>query len=247
MDADTQRRLLNVNRSFYARFAREFADSRSTTQASLRRILSRIADGDAVLDVGCGDGRVARALHEMARSVEYTGVDASEAFVALALQRAQGLALSASCFVLADVADPGWARSLPRQQYSVVLALALIHHLPGADMRQRLVADMAALLGPSGTLFVSAWQFMGSERLRRKIVPWSTVGLDAVSLDEGDYLIDWQRGGSGLRYCHLLDEVELTGLCTSAGLTVAESFLADNGLNLYVEAHKQGPGNSWRE
>ena len=61
VNAETERHLLDINHSFYDRFARPFADSRSTGQASLRRVLSAIADGAAVLDVGCGDGRAKRS------------------------------------------------------------------------------------------------------------------------------------------------------------------------------------------
>ncbi len=85
---------------------------------------------------------------------------------------------------------------------------------------------------------MSAWQFTSSERLRRKIVPWATVGLRHEQVDTGDYLLDWERGGYGLRYCHLCGEDELRSLCRNAGLRSMELWLADHGLSLYAAARR---------
>jgi tRNA (uracil-5-)-methyltransferase TRM9 len=231
-------RLLDINRAFYEQFARQFADARSTGQASVRAVLATIADGERVLDVGCGDGRVARALDEMGRSVSYTGVDGSESFVTLARQRAEGLRSVSATFICADVAQADWMQRIAAGSFDCVLSLAVLHHIPGAAARQRLVQQMADGVAPSGRLIASTWQFMSSERLRKKIVPWSSAGIDETRLDEGDYLLNWERGGHGLRYCHLIGEDDLRTLCAGAGLAVTDSFLADNGLNLYVVAKR---------
>jgi capsular polysaccharide biosynthesis protein len=45
-------------------------------------------------------------------------------------------------------------------------------------------------------------------------------------LDPGDYLLDWKRGGRGLRYCHLVDEAEIERLAAESGLRVCETFRA---------------------
>ena len=46
-------------------------------------------------------------------------------------------------------------------------------------------------------------------------------------MDEGDYLLDWKRGGEGLRYVHQFSEEELGGLAEDAGFRVVESFYSD--------------------
>ena len=68
-------------------------------------------------------------------------------------------------------------------------------------------------------------------------MPWREVGLAESDLEPGDYLLDWHRGGSGLRYCHLVDEAELTALAGAAGLTVSDLYYADGvgqNLNLFA-------------
>ena len=81
------------------------------------------------------------------------------------------------------------------------------------------------------------WQFAASERQRRKIRPWAEAQIDAADLEAGDYLLSWQRGGSGLRYVALLDEGETQRLAGAAGLRVVEQFHSDGregDLNLYT-------------
>ncbi len=96
---------------------------------------------------------------------------------------------------------------------------------------------MAARLAPGGRVALANWQFTASERQRRKIRPWSEAGITAADVEEGDYLLSWQRGGYGLRYVALLDESETRRLAAAAGLRVVESFRSDGRegeLNLYT-------------
>lgn len=232
MKRHVQQRLLDLNRAFYREFARAFADSRSVSQAGLLQALAHVEEGMRVLDVGCGDGRAARALERMGRRVTVLGIDGSPELIALARERGARLAHVAASFALCDVAQPDWATDLP-DDFDAILALALLHHMPGRSLRRDLMRQMASLLHPTGRLIVSTWQFLRSERLRQKIVPWERIGLAESQVEAGDHLLDWRRGGVGLRYCHLLDERELAALCHEAGLTLQETFETDGGLNLY--------------
>lgn len=238
MNEVIEQQLLALNRAFYEQFAHEFAGSRSTAQPSLRRVLAGLGDGLAILDVGCGDGRVARALQEMGRSAGYCGVDGSGALIALARQRAPTLSSVDAAFVQADVVSPDWTAALPQPRYDVALCLAVLHHVPGVALRRRLVRQLAELLPPNGCLCLSTWQFMSSARLRRKIVPWAALGIAEGQVEPQDCLLTWERGGSGLRYCRFIDEQEARSLCLQADLNVYQSFLADGGLNLYLCARR---------
>jgi hypothetical protein len=93
------------------------------------------------------------------------------------------------------------------------------------------------LLAPQGRAVVSTWQFMDNERMRKKIVRWSTIGIDERELEPGDALLNWKRGGSGLRYCHWIGEDELHALAAQAGMDVVETFRAggrEGNLSLYA-------------
>jgi 2-polyprenyl-3-methyl-5-hydroxy-6-metoxy-1,4-benzoquinol methylase len=116
--------------------------------------------------------------------------------------------------------------ALPGAPFDCAVVLAVLHHIPGYNLRERVLRDVAALLEPHGCLILSTWQFLDSSRMRRKIVDWAGVGIAEEALEPGDYLLDWKRGGSGLRYCHLVDKPEVERLAAESGLRVCETFRA---------------------
>ncbi len=231
------RRLLQLNAEFYQRFAAEFAESRRGVQPGIQRALRALPGCRSILDVGCGDGRVAQALRQMGWSGEYVGVDGSEALLERA--RARSRAPLRARFIRADLESADWPRCLPRREFDAALFLAVLHHIPGARRRLRLMRQIAGLLRPGGWAVVSTWQFLGSDRLKSKIVPWGRLGIEAAEVDPGDYLLDWKRGGEGLRYVTALDEPTLRRMAGAAGLRVEETYRADGRsgeLSLYVVA-----------
>ena len=236
MQPTTAETLLRLNRAFYDRFAVEFSGSRTPNQPGWQRLLDYLPARGRLLDVGCGNGRLAHLLHQRAQPVAYVGVDSSARLLSLARANAEALAIP-SQFVEADVSTAGWEQKLPAGSYDAVVALALLHHLPDWQRRRDLLAQLAGLLANDGVLALSTWQFLNEARLRRKVVDWSAAGLAPEQVEPGDYLLDWQRGGSGLRYCHLTDETELAGLAASAGLRVQALFYDDGrnkNLNLFA-------------
>ncbi|MFC7326460.1 class I SAM-dependent methyltransferase [Marinactinospora rubrisoli] len=97
--------------------------------------------GDA-LDVGCGDGLLARKLAARARTV--TGIDISPEMIALA--RASAAGHPGLTFIEGDFRTAG----LPTGGYDFVCSVATIHHM---DFEAALTR-MRELLRPGGTLVV---------------------------------------------------------------------------------------------
>ena len=226
MHEEIAERLLALNRAFYATFARPFAASRPTSDPALVCILLHIPQRASVLDVGCGNGRLALLLDRERPGATYLGVDAVPELVELARAQADQLTTIAVEFRVADVARPDWDRALPGAPFDCVVALAVLHHIPGFDLRVGVLREIAGLLKPGGRLVISTWQFLGSARMRRKIVDWAEVGIAEESLEPGDYLLDWKREGHGLRYCHLVDEAEVERLAAGSSLCLRETFRA---------------------
>ena len=122
-------------------------------------------DGRAVLDVGCGGGLLAEAMHR--RGARVTGIDAGEAAVAVALRHAaeSGAEVRYERTTAEELAvrDPG--------RFDVVTCLELLEHVPDPAS---LVAACAALARPGGHVFFStihrrpkAWLFavVGAEHV----------------------------------------------------------------------------------
>ncbi|MCS7220374.1 MAG: class I SAM-dependent methyltransferase [Anaerolineae bacterium] len=235
MKPEIAQQLIQLNRRFYDQFADAFAASRPAPLPGVERLLAYVPDDSALLDVGCGHGQLVMALHRMGRRVRYIGVDAS----ARLIEHARCLFSQLQCttilaqFMVLDVTQPDWASYLPLRRYQVIALLALLHHIPGMGRRIELLHQVARCLAPDGVVLVSTWQFLHSERLRRRLQPWHLIGLHPEDVEPGDYLLDWQRDGCGLRYCAFIDAAALDRLAEAAGLRVAERFYAgQDDLNL---------------
>jgi len=234
MDREMIERLLTLNRTFYTTFADQFANSRSVADPALTSILPYLPSRARILDVGCGNGRLAVLLDEERPGCTYVGVDAVSALIEEAREQAGALTRTEATFLQLDVTEKGWAEAGPvlpvagegSRGYDRGVALAVLHHIPDVGLRARVLGDVAGLLAPEGYLVVSTWRFLAHPRMRRKIVDWDAVGVDAEQLDAGDYLLDWKRGGRGLRYCHMVDEEELEALAAISDLEVRETFRA---------------------
>ena len=226
MNPDTIQKLLELNRVFYQTFAAQFSATRQRIQPGVRRVLDRLPSNVRILDLGCGNGELWRELKRRGFQGLYAGLDFSEELLAEALQR-QAAEAEEAFFLQADLSRPDWNRKLPHRQYDYVLAFAVLHHLPGRELRRRVLENVRALVEENGRFIHSEWQFLNSPRLRRRIQSWGEIGLEPEDVDPGDYLLDWRSGGRGLRYVHHFDMQELEELAQETGFQVIESFLSD--------------------
>jgi len=237
MDKEIVEKLLALNREFYATFARPFAASRPAADPALTAILPYIPQHARVLDAGCGNGRLALLLDQERPGATYLGVDAAPELIEVARAQAERLANVAAEFRVADVARPGWGDALPGAPFDCATLLAVLHHIPGFDLRARALRELAGLLKTGGRLILSTWQFLENKRMRRKIVDWAEADISQKSLEPGDYLLDWKREGRGLRYCHLVDEAEMERLAAASGFYVRQTFRAggrEGNLSLFA-------------
>jgi 2-polyprenyl-3-methyl-5-hydroxy-6-metoxy-1,4-benzoquinol methylase len=233
MNPQIVERLVAINREFYRTFASAFSETRSSAQTRLDRIVAYIGDAGKVLDVGCGNGRLAERLAREGKHLAYVGVDASPELIAIARARTSHLRNVAAQFFIADITQPGWTLAFANQSFDIAVALAVLHHIPSFDLRVAVLRDIHALLKPAGMLVLSNWAFDRNERQRKRMVAWQTAGFDERDLEEGDALLVWKRGGAGYRYCHLITKPEMIRIAEASGFQVAKQFYADAELNLY--------------
>jgi tRNA (uracil-5-)-methyltransferase TRM9 len=239
MQPEVAQRLLALNATFYQAQAQSFAETRRRPQPGVAAVLKSIDPSASLLDIGCGHGVVAHQLALQGHAGGYTGIDASPHLLELARQAVHQPGFA---FCTADLAQPSWSDGLA-PAFSMILAFAVLHHLPGEALRRRVVSDLSRLLDEAGKVEVSVWNFLDLDRLRRRVIPWDRLGLAASDVDPGDYLLDWRQGGSGLRYVHHFTPAELAALAESAGLTTSAERYSDgeNGrLGLYQSWAKPG-------
>jgi len=238
MRPDTAAALLALNRQFYDQFGGEFAATRRSHPPGYDRILPYLSTATNVLDLGCGSGRLLAYLAGRGWAGRYVGLDSSAPLLAEAAAIPLGASGIQPRFIFADLFEASWL-DVARAEgpFDAVVSLATLHHIPGAANRVAFLRRCASLLPPGRPLILTTWQFMASERLQRRIVPWERAGIRADDLEPGDYLVGWGEGLAGTRYCALIDEVALIDMAAGVGLDVVETFTSDGHegrLNLYA-------------
>jgi tRNA (uracil-5-)-methyltransferase TRM9 len=238
MDKPLVERLIAINQKFYSEFASAFSETRSSVQTRLDRIVAYIGNAGKVLDIGCGNGRLAERLEREGKRTSYVGVDASPQLIAIASARKMQLRNVAADFFVADITQASWSLPFADASFDIAIALAVLHHIPSFDLRCAVLRDIHVLLKPGARLILTNWAFDRNERQRKRIVAWSSAGFDERDLEPGDALLAWKRGGVGYRYCHLIVKEEMTQMAEASGFQAVKQYYADAELNLYTVLRK---------
>ncbi|SDO28938.1 Methyltransferase domain-containing protein [Nakamurella panacisegetis] len=134
--------------TFYAeRFDKLFAEG-SDVEGEARFVDAMLPRGAAVLDAGCGTGRIANALHRMGH--HSVGVDKDAGLIAIAQQRYPGVPYLA-CDLYQLRPDQLAAVGAPTQFDVIVLpGNVMVYMAPGSQ--RRVLAGLATILKPAGRL-----------------------------------------------------------------------------------------------
>jgi tRNA (uracil-5-)-methyltransferase TRM9 len=235
MNSATAAYLIEINRAFYTGFGDSFSATRRRIQPGVRRVLEILKGDESILDLGCGNGELARELAKRGHRGSYLGVDFSLPLLRNAEFPAEGFSAE---FMQADLTQ---LSVLSEQlsvtgQWSLVTAFAVLHHIPSTELRLEFLRVANQLVKKDGSFIHSNWQFLNSEKLKARIQPWEAVNLSGAQVDAGDYLLDWRSGGQGLRYVHHFHEQELSSLAKESNFTIIDTFYSDGetgNLGLY--------------
>ena len=162
----------------------------------------RIEELDALLDFGCGCGRVTRHWARLERTAVH-GADANE----------HAIAWCRANLPFARFASNGLAPPLDHDDasFDLVYALSVFTHLP-EDLQQAWIHELGRLLRPDGFLLLTTH----GERYRNRLTPAERAAFDA-----GDLVVRWPEG-AGTNLCSAFHPRSYVQERLAAGLDVVD-------------------------
>jgi SAM-dependent methyltransferase len=195
-----------------------------------------------VLDVGCGNARLAAYLQKLLPSIEfdkwfYTGTD----FSPFLLSKAKDLCSQRdiSHKLLQHDIYKDFPSDLDSKKFDLVTAFGLFHHLPDQNFRNRVFLELAQRLENKGFLVITLWQFWKIPRLQKRIVDKTSVEYEELArkwdfqvddLDSGDAILNWVKYEFGHRFAHQFDDSEIQSWTKDGGLKLVDDFESDGRL-----------------
>ena len=207
-------KLMEENRRVYDSLAEDFSRTRSAIWEEFKSLKDYFQDGEKVLDLGCGNGRFFELFQDEAeKKVQYFGVDNSPKLLEMAKQRHPQ-----AQFILTDGLNLPFAENF----FDKILCIAVLHHLPGDELRRQFLRQAYRVLRPGGLLILTAWYLWPNLRIWRHtklFLKYTFLKLVGRSkLDWGDTYEPW--GKKGQRYFHNISPRELKGTLDDVGFKI---------------------------
>ena len=218
------KRLEELNFRFYEHFASDFDQTRSYGWAGWTPLLNLLPPSSdlKVVDLGCGNGRLAQFLARQYCTQknntvrQYIGLDRSPTL----LEYARSIDLPFDT----HWQKWDWGELFTPQNYPIditapslkeagwVTLFGVLHHVYGYQRRLKLIKWAASHLSIGGILTLSLWDFGAHPRWDKKKISHdqfqSEWGIDPTQLESGDVLLGWSGDFSTPRYCHWVDREE---------------------------------------
>ncbi len=229
MDENTLQFLMKLNQDFYDGYAQSFSSTRYRIQPGIGLLFPDLLNSHRILDLGCGNGTLAKALLEADFQGTYVGVDNSRGLLSEAKKLIDECNRDNYTFIQSDLAS-SWSHLFIPSSFDMVVSFAVIHHFPLEQTQGSFFQDVKCLLETDGFFCLSTWQIKNNPRLKNRIQPWSLLGLNPDLLTEDDLLVDWRADPTQpprYRYvCHY-DQISLKQLGEKAGFELEKEYFSD--------------------
>ncbi len=218
MNKQTQKELLKMVRRNYEEIADEYHETRKKHLEplwhNLIKLAKKVKGGEKVLDVGCGNGRLLEAF--LGKELDYIGIDTNERLI----QHAKSLYPERN-FKVGDILKLG---ELNEFNFDYVFAVAIIHHLPGKELRVQALRQLKNKIKNNGRIVITVWNLWGQKKFRYLILKFFLLKLIKKNkMDLGDILFSGFNVKSQ-RYYHAFTKRGLKRTAKKAGLKVEKIY-----------------------
>lgn len=223
MNKQTQQSLLQLVKRNYEEIAEDFSETRNKALwPELVKFTSAVKDGESVLDVGCGNGRLAKLFVE--RYVKYIGIDNNQRLIEIASKNYE-LRIKNYEFLVGDILQ---LDKVVEDKFNYVFCVAVLHHLPGKELRIQALKQLRKRLKPDGKIILTVWNLWPQTKFRKLIIKYSLLKLiGRNAMDWGDILFPWKnKKGEKIseRYYHAFALGELKRIIRQTGLDIEKLY-----------------------
>ncbi len=212
MKPEVAQKILAQTKNNYNQIAKDWGQTRQYLWPGSDQFLKYINDGDKVLDVGCGNGRLVKLFNNV--NVDYTGIDNSAELIDLAKSDFPN-----RNFLVGDILQLPFADN----SFDLVFCISVLHHLPGKDIRKKSIVEMKRVLKFGGHLILLNWHYRSPKMIGRLIKFSLAKIIGKTKLDFGDIYLGW-GDFKVKRYIHLFTKLGTKKLLESLGFKVIESY-----------------------
>lgn len=227
MDKQTQKNILNLVKESYRDIAEDFDITRNKRiWPELEKLASMAKDGDKVLDVGCGNGRLGKVFEE--KNIKYIGVDNSSKLIEIAKKNFESRPDKYE-FSGGDILELG---KIPQINFDFVFSIAVLHHLPGKGLRINALKQLKNKISDNGKIILSVWNMWPQAKFRKLIFKYTALKLLGKNkMDFGDIIFEWKNNqGDKLaqRYYHAFTKFGLKQIIKKSGLETEKIYKDDH-------------------
>jgi SAM-dependent methyltransferase len=232
------KRILQQNRDLYNGVSKDFSSTRNYIWPGLDRFTKMVNDDGRVLDLGCGNGRLANLFKD--RRVKYLGVDFSENLIKVAQDNFKGVGN-----VKFEVGDLLTYKS--KDKFDLILAIASLHHIPTKKEQLRVLKNIFHNLNNDGVVVLTNWNLLQAKW--RPYLFKRSKEFGCGIFNWRDAFIPWKSDPNKeqFRFVHSFGKNELKRMLKSVGFKIKEIYFEANGKeagvfdgkNLVVVAYKK--------
>lgn len=254
MQKETIKKLIEKTSSDYSKIAADFDRTRSKYAWPIMQEFAKLVKtGDAVLDFGCGNGRLLEVLNY--ENLVYKGVDPVPELIDIARQKYQDVTAFDSLpagrqesargraakttrnieFRVLKFDADNFKLDFPDRYFDHIFAIAVFHHLPSNELRRTVLREFKRVLKDDGRIFLSVWNLWRGRALRGAIKFFLMKIFGKMDLDYGDLFIPYTTADKKItiqRYHHAFTKIELKRLARDAELKAEKIFYDKNKYNL---------------
>jgi len=183
-----------------------------------------LADGQRILDLGCGSGRIIRILKDFTIDCIFT--DISEKQLNYARKEEQGKIKSAE-FIVQDLKDSLFSEN----SFDLIFCVATFHHSKTKKDRIKFLENVYSWLKPGGYLLMTNWNLWQEKYLK----------YHNIFKGQGNFMIPYKNNDGRVlakRFYHSFKAPELKKLLLQTNFKVEKLELSESGNDLVSVCRK---------